>query len=160
VARAEDEAEGMVAEGAGLEDEDEDEGVVSERERKRSENVITSLLRVVAASGLTLSPARLGVKKDSEGVVGEGTFECVDFEEKLAGGSEAMGERLHFCSEKILPRRDVRGRGPSDRAEREVRLGLADRKDAQGDGPSGFGDGGVEMSVALSCPQRPRSNLR
>jgi hypothetical protein len=146
VARAEDEAEGMVADGAGLEDEDEDEGVVSERERKRSENVITSLLRVVAASGLTVSPAQLGVKKDSEGVVGEGTFECVDFEERLAVGVEA--------------RRDLRGRGPSDRAEREARLGLADRKDSQGDRPSGFGDGGVEMSVALSCPQGPRSNLR
>ena len=90
----------------------------------------------------------------------EGTVEHADFEERLAVGAEAMGEGVRFGPENILPRRDLRGGDASDCAEREARL---DAKDSQGDRPSGFGDGGVEMSlstVALPCVQGPRSNLR
>ena len=150
MARTVDEEEGVVADRAGLEDEDEDKGVVAEWERKRRENTITSPLRVVAASELIVSLAQLGVKQGSEDVMEEETVECADFEERLAVGAEA--------------RRDLRGRDPSDLAEREARLGLVERRDDV-DRPSGFGDGGVEMSlssVAFSCAstQRPRSNLR
>ena len=81
-------------------------------------------------------------------------------------GAEAMRERFHFDSVRMLLRRDLRdlsdgaNMDPSDGTETEARLGLADRKDSPGDRPTGFGDGGVEISMALSRPQRPRSNLR
>lgn len=115
VARTEDEAEGIVADGAGLgdEDEDEDEGVVSGRDMKLTEKMIYSV-SFVTASGLTVSLARVGVEQDFEDAMEEGTVERADFEERLAVGAEAMGEGVRFGPENILPRRDLRGGDASD----------------------------------------------
>jgi len=142
--------------------EDEDQGVIVEKE---TEWMITSL-SVVAESRLTVSSAQLVVKHNLEDTIGEGKVECADFEEWLVVGTEAMREHFHFDSVRMLLRRDLRDLSdgvdmdPSDGTETEARLGLADRKDSPEDRPTGFGDGGVKISMALLRPQGPCLNLR